>query len=75
MLSPWRHCAGEGAESGGPAGVLLDDRGGRLGRGAGVGGKRTGDVLVPLDAKTVICEETRETEERKAAVVTHAQAA
>jgi exosome complex RNA-binding protein Csl4 len=32
--------------------------------------KQTGDVLVPLDAKTVICEETKETEERKAAVVT-----
>lgn len=31
--------------------------------------KQTGNVLVPLDAKTVICEETKETEERKAAIV------
>lgn len=30
--------------------------------------KRTGAVLVPLDHKTVVCEETQETEERKAAI-------
>jgi exosome complex component CSL4 len=31
--------------------------------------KKTGNLLVPLDSKTVICRESGETEQRKAAVV------